>query len=142
MTIKKEKVAPVLKSPTYSVRVFWSAEDGGYIALCPELKNVSAFGESHAAAVEELDVAIAAAIAVYEEEGWPLPKPAVEAEYSGQLRLRMPRSLHAQLAVDADREGVSLNSLIVSRLSAFTGGYATGLEVVRPLRPELKKRSG
>lgn len=40
-----------------------------------------------------------------------------ETEHSGRLLLRMPRALHGELAQAAEREGVSLNRLIVSRLS-------------------------
>jgi hypothetical protein len=37
--------------------------------------------------------------------------------YSGNLRLRLPVSLHGRLAREAEREGVSLNQWIVSRLA-------------------------
>jgi hypothetical protein len=40
-----------------------------------------------------------------------------ENEHSGRLLLRMPRTLHGELAQAAEREGVSLNRLIVTRLS-------------------------
>ena len=39
------------------------------------------------------------------------------AEHSGRLLLRMPKTLHGELARAAEREGVSLNRLIVTRLS-------------------------
>lgn len=38
-------------------------------------------------------------------------------EFSGQLRLRIPKSLHARLALMAEKEGVSLNLLMVHLLS-------------------------
>ena len=44
-------------------------------------------------------------------------RPQAETEHSGRLLLRMPRALHGELAQAAEREGVSLNRLIVSRLS-------------------------
>ena len=37
---------------------------------------------------------------------------------SGKFLVRLPRSLHAALAREAKEEGVSLNQLVVSRLSA------------------------
>jgi hypothetical protein len=40
------------------------------------------------------------------------------ATHSGRLLLRMPRSLHAKLAALAERDGVSLNSLITSTLES------------------------
>jgi hypothetical protein len=46
------------------------------------------------------------------------------AAYSGRLLLRMPRNLHAQLAETAERDGVSLNQLIVGTLSQSVNGGA------------------
>lgn len=40
-----------------------------------------------------------------------------EKTYSGELRLRMQPDLHAHLALEAERKGVSLNELINSKLS-------------------------
>lgn len=47
----------------------------------------------------------------------PDPLEAGEHSHSGRLLLRMPKSLHAQLAARSDREGVSLNHWIVNALS-------------------------
>jgi hypothetical protein len=44
--------------------------------------------------------------------------PLQEKEFSGQLRLRLPKALHKQLAQSAAEEGVSLNMLIVYLVSA------------------------
>jgi HicB family len=41
-----------------------------------------------------------------------------EDGHSGRLLLRMPRSLHSELARAAEREGVSLNAYITSALAA------------------------
>ncbi len=38
-------------------------------------------------------------------------------EFSGQFRLRLPRSLHADLAMEAVEQGVSLNGYVVYLLS-------------------------
>jgi predicted RNase H-like HicB family nuclease len=47
-----------------------------------------------------------------------IPEPAAEQLPSGKLLVRMPRTLHADLARAADREGVSLNQLIVGALTS------------------------
>jgi hypothetical protein len=46
-------------------------------------------------------------------------RPPVEedATHSGKLLLRMPPSLHAELAREAEEEGVSLNAFITSALA-------------------------
>jgi len=105
----------------YSINVAWSDEDGGYIATVPEFDDVSAFGETPAEALREVLIALEECVEVYKEEGIPLPVPSKRSPYSGQLRLRMPRTLHGKLAVMAEKEGVSLNQLMVSMLSEACG---------------------
>jgi hypothetical protein len=49
-----------------------------------------------------------------------LPDPPVrpqEREYSGKFNVRVPKSLHAALASEAESEGVSLNQLVVAKLA-------------------------
>jgi predicted HicB family RNase H-like nuclease len=49
-----------------------------------------------------------------------LPDPPVgpqRREYSGKFNVRIPKSLHAALASEAEAEGVSLNQLVLAKLS-------------------------
>jgi predicted HicB family RNase H-like nuclease len=49
-----------------------------------------------------------------------LPEPPVgpqKREYSGKFNVRVPKSLHAALAIEAEAEGVSLNQLVVAKLA-------------------------
>src|SRR6516165_10505489 len=49
-----------------------------------------------------------------------LPEPPVRPqrrEYSGKFNVRVPKSLHAALAAEAEAEGVSLNQLVVAKLA-------------------------
>jgi antitoxin HicB len=50
-----------------------------------------------------------------ERHGERIPPPA--RRLSGDLRLRLPVSLDGRLAREAEREGVSLNQWIVSKLA-------------------------
>lgn len=105
----------------YSVRIFWSDEDGGYIANTPELDGVSAFGDTPEAALSELVVARDLWLEELGASGHHAPAPLSLPKFSGQFRLRIPRSLHAWLAARAELEGVSLNTLIVHVLSEAWG---------------------
>ena len=67
--------------------------------------------------MSELNTAAEAYFEALEEAGKSLPLPEKVIPFSGQLRLRMPKSLHASLSSGAEREGVSLNTYIVSLLS-------------------------
>lgn len=101
----------------YGFEIFWSAEDEGYIATCPEFPGLSAFGETREEATKEAETALELFIEEYKAKGKPLPEPTGLDAFSGQLRLRMPKSLHRKLAEAARREETSLNQYIVYLLS-------------------------
>ena len=114
----------------YGARVEWSNEDQVFIAHCPEFQGVAAHGSSVPEAVRELSLALEATVETYQEEGWSLPEAVMRHTYSGQFRLRVPKSLHAWLAQEAEREGVSLNTFVVARLSEARGARSEPLAVI------------
>ena len=59
----------------YHVNVFYSAEDGGYVADIPDLEACSAFGATQQEALAEVEVARAAWLAAAHETGRPIPEP-------------------------------------------------------------------
>lgn len=118
--------------PAYSFRVVWSKEDEAFIATCPEFEGLSAFGDTADQALAEAQVALSLMIEAYHAEGWELPAAASLSSYSGQFRLRVPRSLHARLADAAEADGVSLNTYAVSLL-AMGVGESSGHRRVSPL---------
>jgi len=59
----------------YHVNVFYSDEDGGYIADIPDLQCCSAFGETPAAALAEVEKAKRAWLAAAKAARKPIPKP-------------------------------------------------------------------
>jgi antitoxin HicB len=87
----------------YSFDVLWSDEDGGYIARIPELPDISGFGETPEKAVREARTAAKLALQVIEEDGEAYPVPKKLVQHSGQTRLRMPKSLHRDLTLEAAR---------------------------------------
>jgi RNA polymerase sigma-B factor len=56
------------------------------------------------------------------------PVAKVRGGHSGRLMLRMPQSLHAELAEAAEREDVSLNQFITNTLAAAMGWHTEGGE--------------
>ena len=55
-------------------------------------------------------------------EGTPAPKQRQKAgTYSGRLLLRMPRTLHEELAKASELDGVSLNQFITGVLASAIG---------------------
>lgn len=59
----------------YHINIFFSEEDQGYIADIPDLEACSAFGETPAEALQELEIAKAAWLESALEEGKPIPSP-------------------------------------------------------------------
>ena len=59
----------------YHINVFWSDEDGGYIADIPDLNSCSAFGRTAEEAVAEVTKAKEAWLAAAREAGKPIPEP-------------------------------------------------------------------
>lgn len=59
----------------YPILIFWSQEDGGYVADLPDLEHCSAFGRTPAEALAELETARAAWLEAARERGDPLPSP-------------------------------------------------------------------
>ena len=43
------------------------------------------------------------------EEGIEIAEPVPEEHYSGQFKLRIPKSLHKQLSEQSSKEGISMN---------------------------------
>lgn len=100
----------------YGFNLLWSEEDQGFIVTCPDFPGLSAFGETPDDALVEAKVALGLFIESLQASGDPLPKVTEAVDFSGQIRLRMPKSLHSSLAAKAEKEGVSLNTWLITLL--------------------------
>lgn len=105
----------------YGLSLFWSEEDQAFITISPEFPGLSAFGETMEEALAEGKVALALMIEEYKESGRELPLPQQQSVYSGQFRVRLPKTLHRQASELAEREGVSLNQFVVVAVAARVG---------------------
>ncbi len=121
----------MVSEPTrYPKHVFWSDEDEGFIAVAPDLPGSSAFGETEAEALAELDQAIEAWIEAARAAGNAVPVPSRPASDlpSGKVLVRMPKGLHRRAALSAEREDVSLNQFIVACLAEAVGERSRAVE--------------
>lgn len=101
----------------YSIKVAWSEEDCCFIGLIPEFPLLSAFGDNHSEAFHETENVLEMALETSIEDEMTLPLPNYIESFSGQLRLRLPKSLHRQLSEAAAEDNVSLNSYLISLVS-------------------------
>lgn len=60
----------------YHINIFYSEEDGGYIADIPDLEACSAFGSTPAEALAQIEIARTAWLEAARAEGKPIPKPS------------------------------------------------------------------
>jgi len=59
----------------YHINIFYSDEDGGYIADIPDLEHCSAFGDTPEQALAEVELAKTAWLEAARQEGKPIPEP-------------------------------------------------------------------
>jgi predicted RNase H-like HicB family nuclease len=103
-------------------------ESGECVATIDVLAGCNARGLSPGEALERVADAAAAWVAAAEREGKEVPDPKSAPSYSGRLLLRMPQTLHAELARAAERERVSLKQFITDALSGALGWRAPSRE--------------
>jgi predicted RNase H-like HicB family nuclease len=65
----------------YAIIVFWSEEDGSWVADVPDLKSCSAFGSTPEAALAEVQVAMEAWLQVAQDAGMDIPKPQFQPHH-------------------------------------------------------------
>ena len=101
----------------YTYRVTWSGEDGEYVATVVELPSLSWLHAEQGEALRCLVDLVDEVVADLEANGEVIPEPIADRRFSGKFNLRVPESLHRELALAAAEEGVSLNRLASNRLA-------------------------
>lgn len=101
----------------YRMEIVEDKDEGGFIVTYPDLPGCISCGETIesavANAIDAKEVWLEAAI----EEGTEINEPDSLDDYSGQFKLRIPKSLHKSLAEHSQREGISMNQYCVYLLS-------------------------
>ncbi len=101
----------------YRMEIVEDIDEGGYVVSFPELPGCLSSGETIEFAVANAQDAKKAWLEAAIEDGIQIQEPDSLEEYSGQFKLRIPRSLHRSLAEHSKREGVSMNQYCVYLLS-------------------------
>ena len=93
----------------YRMEIVPDGVEGGYTVIYPELPGCMTCGETLEGALKNAEDCKREWLTAAIEDGDDIPEPEAEGGYSGQFRLRVPRSLHRSLAEHSRAEGISMN---------------------------------
>lgn len=93
-------------------------ESGFYFhASILELDGCQSTGDTFEEAYENVKEAMKGWIETKLEGGYKVPLPVGYEDFSGKFIVRIPKSLHYRLSIEAEQEGVSLNQYALYKLS-------------------------
>ena len=82
-----------------------------------ELDGCQSTGDTLEELYESLNEAMEGYIEIKLENNLPVPTPESAEKYGGKFVVRLPKSLHQRLVIEADKEGISLNQLALYKLA-------------------------
>ena len=83
-----------------------------------ELDGCQSTGDTLEELYENLNEAMEGYLEVKLENNLPIPLPDVLSNYSGKFVVRLPKTLHQRLVIEAEQEGVSLNQWALYKLAS------------------------
>lgn len=101
----------------YRLEILPDPDEGGYAVRYPDLPGCITVGETLNDVLENAEDAKRSWLAAALENGMTIPEPGTSDNYSGQFKLRIPKSLHRSLAEHAKAEGTSMNQYCLYLLS-------------------------
>ena len=90
-----------------------------YFASVQELDGCMSDGATPDEAYANVREAMEGWIETKLEAGFAVPTPINAEKYSGKFVVRLPKSLHKRLSLEAEREGVSLNQYTLYKLTNY-----------------------
>lgn len=111
-------VKEYLKLPyNYIIKPIQNESGTYFYASVLELDGCQSTGDTFNEAFDNLMEAMEGWIEIKLENGFSIPEPIKDEKYSGKFVLRLPKSLHKHLAIEAEKEGVSLNQYVLYKLA-------------------------
>ena len=105
-----------MKMP-YKLEIVPDSEESGFVASYPELPGCITCGSTITDAVNNAEDAKKAWLLSAIEEHIKIAEPESAQSYSGQFKLRIPKTLHKTLVEDSKKEGISMNQYCVYLLA-------------------------
>jgi len=101
----------------YKIEIIKDDAEGGYVLSVPGLKGCLTCTDNLEKGIKMLEDAKKQWFIAALESGYEIPEPDVLGDYSGQFKLRLPKSLHKELAEKSKQEGISMNQFCLYLLS-------------------------
>ncbi|MBE5841096.1 MAG: toxin-antitoxin system HicB family antitoxin [Butyrivibrio sp.] len=114
----KKTIDDYMKLP-YKMEIVKDPDEGGFVVSFPELPGCITIGDTIEEAIKNASDAKRTWFEAALEENIDISEPLVSEKYSGQFKLRLPKSLHRSLAENSKREGISMNQYCVYLLSRW-----------------------
>ena len=103
----------------YRLEIIPDADEGGYVASYPELRGCLTCGDTIESVAANAEDCKRAWLVAAMEDNLEIPEPSDVSEYSGQFKLRIPKSLHKSLAEHSKAEGISMNQYCLYLLTKY-----------------------
>ena len=109
----------------YKMEIIPDTEEGGYVVSFPDLPGCLTVGDTIEEGIKNAEDAKRAWLEAAIEDGFSISEPDDLENYSGQFKLRIPKSLHKSLSEHSKSEGISMNQyclyLLTKNDSAYVG---------------------
>lgn len=93
-------------------------EDGElYIGSFLEIPEAETYARTKEDLDKRMQEVLELSLDVRRQNNEIIPEPISDDKYSGKFTLRLPKSLHKNLSLQAEKEGVSLNQYALYKLS-------------------------
>ena len=102
-------------------RILIPEPEGGFFAEILEFPGCVTEGETPDEAFHNLESVAESWIESCLEQGQDIPPPSANHRFSGKIALRLPRDLHRLATYKAQRDGVSVNQVLVTAIAAWVG---------------------
>lgn len=103
----------------YKLEIVPDTAEGGFVASYPELRGCLTTGETMESVIANAEDCKREWLAAALEEQLEIPEPTDLSDFSGQFKLRIPKSLHKSLAEHSKAEGISMNQYCLYLLTKY-----------------------
>lgn len=107
----------------YRLEIIPDPDEGGFVGTYPDLPGCLTSADTMEAVAHNAEDAKRAWLTAALQDGLAIREPESPCAYSGQFKLRIPKSLHRSLAEHSRSEGISMNQYCLYLLAKNDAQY-------------------